>query len=71
MRKFGLLTGITMRYTAFSPWGQALKAEGHLSIAEHPDVDPYELHIDGASDIGLSTVSTGKKVLNGVKNIFR
>lgn len=67
IKKFGLLTGINVTYTAFSPWGQALKAEATLELSEQ-NVDVKNLVIDG----GYSTnVSTGKKVLSGIKNIFR
>ncbi len=69
IKKFGLLTGIIVRYTAFSPWGQALKAEATLSLTEHPAADAYKISVEGAMDD--TVVSTGKKVLNGVKNVFR
>lgn len=69
IKKFGLLTGISVRYTAFSPWGQALKAEATLSLTEHPAADAYKISVQGAAD--YTVVSTGKQVLNGVKNVFR
>lgn len=66
MEKFGLLTGITVRYFVFSPWGQPLKAGVTLSLAELNFEEP--LPIEGGTG---KLANTGKKVLNGVKNVFR
>lgn len=70
MAKFGLLSGVSAEYTAFSPWGQPLKATATVYITEQ--------HVDGNDpknlDIGFSTSefkNTGKKILNGLKNMFR
>lgn len=69
MEKFGLLSAVDMRYTAFSAWGQPLKAEGTLEIIEQP----YEgkLKIEDDSHIAEEINNTGKKIVNGIKNIFR
>ena len=68
--KFGLLSGVDVSYTAFSPWGQPLKANARVYITEMPikGGDPRKLKI-GNDLSGLKT--TGKKIMNGIKNIFR
>ena len=68
--KFGLLVGVTVTYTAFSQWGQPLKADATVHIVEQRTLDGAQnLVIDG---LGLSSIKTAaKRVATGIKNSFR
>ena len=74
MIKFGLLSGITVDYTAFSQWGQPLKATATLHIIEEPTLNGAKnLSIKGIPGFTKMETATnvGKKVINGYQNIFR
>lgn len=67
IKKFGLLTGVDVEYVAFSPWGQPLKATASVRITEQSDEYLGKLDITELKDLK----NTGKKVLTGIKNLFR
>ena len=72
IRKFGLLSGVSVEYTAFSPWGQPLKAEADVHITPEYLEKGKTPRIKGDISSPVDTVkNAGKKILNGVKNIFR
>lgn len=76
IKKFGSMGGMHIEYKAFSEWGQPLKATASLKINEIyvRDINKLKINGDAAYDV-LSKISdiktTGKKILTGVKNLFR
>lgn len=70
--KFGLLTGISVTYTAFSPWGQPLKANATVNMVEQRPKGGDPRHLGGIGNSSVSDLKqTGKKILTGIQNIFR
>lgn len=74
IKKFGLIRGVDVEYTAFSRWGQPLKAIATLRITEQPTDAAGK--IPKITNESLSSAAdTAKKVAGnvaaGIKNIFR
>ncbi|MDO4199403.1 MAG: hypothetical protein Q4D57_01395 [Clostridia bacterium] len=77
IKKFGVLTGVDTEYTAFSPWGQPLKARVSVHITEEPvkggidALNAEALGMNGLKEKMSNVSNKGKQFLNGIKNIFR
>lgn len=74
IRKFGLLHGVEVDYSAFSRWGQPLKATATLHIAEQPLQDGQPVikpDIDSITDKAGEIGEVVGNVAAGIKNIFR
>lgn len=69
IKLFGFLNGINVIYLAFSKWGQPLKADATLSIIPQPL--PYGMEANITDFESKNITTTGKKIVNGVLNIFR
>lgn len=70
--KFGILVDVSVDYTAFSQWGQPLKATAALNIMEIPTANeggPSRLRING--EPGFSSIKKAAKRVATLKNIFR
>ena len=70
--KFGILVGVSVDYTAFSQWGQPLKATATLNMIEIPTANEggaARLHIDG--EPGFSSVKRAAQRVATLKNVFR